>query len=339
MNFFKKYPIAILLSIVVIALSVALGQAKHMEASNPKPDGTNTSSTAINSTLSTSQYDNYILDEAGILNADTKKQISLYNANWDEQYQSILAVVTVKSISNTNIAEAAKRYASEAELSNRDALLLLVADNKDAYLAVGDHFFSNWTNQDITNLMNRSLYDPYKAGDYQEGINSFLSALQSEFINTYGTVNSSNHLAVQKDYISLAGVVFFVLFLFIILSIIDNARYSRYALRYGAMPTPPVIFHPILFWHGPGSTWYLRRQHHHSHRPPPPPRGGGFGGFGGGGFGGSFRGGGFGGSSRGGGFGGSSRGGGFGGSSRGGGFGGGGGGGFGGSSRGGGFGG
>jgi uncharacterized membrane protein YgcG len=200
-------------------------------------------------------------------------------------------------------------------LSSRDALLLLSLDNQAAYLAVGDDFFPSWASGDITQLLNASLHDPYIAGDYEGGINSFLTTLNSEFINVYGA-NSSNKDSSHNDSGGLTRVIFFVIVLFIILNMVDKRRYSRYAMRYGTMPTPPILFRPILFWHAPGSSWYLRQQQRHSHRPPPP-RGGGFGG--------SSRGGGFGGSSRGGGFGGGFGGGGFGGGgSRGGGFGGGG---------------
>lgn len=316
MNIFKKYPVAIVLSIVIIILSAALGQAKHMEVSDANSN--HTASEPLDSSINTAQYDNYILDNAGILSSEAKKQISLYNANWDKRYSSIVAVVTVQNTGSNSTADAANRYATEGKLSNRDALLLLSLDDQAAYLAVGDVFLPSWTSDDITELLTESLHDPYIAGNYDEAINSFLSALNSK-LSTENTLTKGNP---SNDSFVPTRLIFYVIALFIVLNIIDKRRYSRYAMRYGTMPTPPILFHPILFWHGPGSSWYLRQQQRHSHRPPPPPpRGGGFGG----GFGGSSRGGGFGGSSRGGGFGGSSRGGGFGGSGfRGGGFGGGG---------------
>jgi hypothetical protein len=302
----------------------------------------------LDSSLNTSQFESYILDRAGVLTVETKERISLYNANFDQRYGSIIAVVAVSNTGTTTIKDAAYQYAIDGKLSERDALLLLSIDNRDAYLAVGNQFFPNWTSANISDLLDRSLYQPYQAGDYQGGMESFFKALQQEYIQVYGAGNSSSK-QVSYSSPSVGSILPFLLFLFIILTIVDNMRYSQYVARYGGMPTPPVLFHPILFWHGPGSRWYLRRESRRFRRPPPPPpRGGGFGGSPprGGGFGGSPpRGGGFGGS-RGGGFGGfgggsfgGSRGGGFGGGgfggSRGGGFGGGGFGGF----RGGGFGG
>ena len=101
---------------------------------------------------------------------------------------------------------------------------------------------------------------------------------------------------------------------YLVLGVIDRARYNTYRARYFHMAAPPVMFRPILFWHGPSSLWYRRQWHQPP--PPPPPRpprgpggrpggGGGFHGFSGprGGSSGGPRGGGFSGGSRGGGFG------------------------------------
>lgn len=50
-----------------------------------------------------------------------------------------------------------------------------------------------------------------------------------------------------------------------VLSAIDRARYNSYRARFYGVASPPYVFRPILFWHGPGYGWYRR----HWHRPPP----------------------------------------------------------------------
>ena len=162
-----------------------------------------------------------------------------------------------------------------------------------------------------------------------ERLPALFSALDQVYVNTYGTsAGGDSHYYYSGSLDAVITVVTVVIFLAVLLAVltaIDTARYNAYRQTYYGVATPPFVFRPILFWHGPGYGWYRR----HWHQPPPPPprgprgptppRGGGFGG----GFS-SHRGGGFS-SSRGSGFGGSfggSRGGGFGGS-RGGGFGGG----------------
>lgn len=329
MNVLKKYPVAIALSALLIVLSIALGQTKHREIAPPTPEPSNTSSssTVLDTSLPTAQYDRYITDKSDLLSSDTELLISRYSANFDQRYDSIVAVVAVPSAS-TDLKTAAYQYAEQLELSNQDALLLLSMNDHSAYLAAGDDFFPSWTSEDITNLLDRALYPNYIKGEYASGISSFFSALDTEYATTYSGSGSTSSSGTVTDSGSFPAI-FLLGIVIVVCSIMDNARYSRYATRYRGIPTPPFLFRPILFWHGPTSNWYQRRQ---QHQQTPPrgdgfddddrggPRGGGFGGprgggFGGGSFFGGSRGGGFGGS-RGGGFGGGGFGGGFGGGQR-----------------------
>ena len=242
-------------------------------------------------------------------------------------------------------------------LSASDAILVIDASAKDAYLAASPDY--PLTDGQISTYVNSALKPYVERGKYGDGILNLFLELNQFYVNSYGLGYLENGGAYASGGDTAAGVVMLVLILIAIVAVvnaIDQSRYNTYRQRYYGVVNPPVMFRPIFFWHGPGTSWYRR----HWRRPPPPPpprppRGpGGPGGFGGGGGFNGFsgpRGGGFSGSgpSRGGGFTGgrgggfsSGRGGGFsgGGISRGGGFSGGRGGGFsgGGSSRGGGFG-
>ena len=80
MKLFQKTWFAWLLTAVMIAAAVGIGQSKGGGAvSTPIPDP----SAGLDESLSTSGYDKYIWDDAGILSAPTERQICLYNANWD----------------------------------------------------------------------------------------------------------------------------------------------------------------------------------------------------------------------------------------------------------------
>jgi len=351
MKVLNKYPVAILLAIFLIGVSIVLGQVKYRESlpgTPAVPEG-QSGSISLNASLDAGAYDQYTIDRAGLLSASTRQQISLYNANWDDAYKSIVAVVTVPSLAGSDIAEVAKQQALSMELAAGDALLLIAAEEQLPYLIAGDQFFPSWTSQDINRLIDSSLASYVPSGDYNGGVLALFEQLHKDYAQSYGSPGENSHTNQSGQVVtqvagalSLTSVVVMLIVLFAILSMVDNIRYTRYYTRYGGMPIPPVIFRPILFWHAPGTRWY----HQRSHRPPPPPPGsgprgpggfGGFGGFGGppprggsgsggfGGFGGS-RGGGFGGSgfggSRGGGFGGFRGGGGSFGGSRGGGFGG-----------------
>ncbi len=346
MKFLQKRSVAILLTIVMIAAGIGLGQVRANQAPPPPTTG----QAALDTSLPTSAYETWIWDEAEVFSSGDEKQICLYNANWDRRYTSLLAVAAVKAVDG-DLADYAYELGNEIGLGQGDALLVLDIGGREAYLATENDFADQLlSDTQVTSYLNLYLYEDFINGNYGKGVLTFMSALNDRYVEVFGSGNSGTiHLGESKGS-SLMGIIGLVVILLVIASIVDRLRYNSYRQRYYGVPNPPYIFRPILFWHGPTFGWYRRRWR----RPPPPPPpkgprgpgsfGGGFGGTGGftqnnrgGGFGGSSRGGGFG-SSRGGGFG-SSRGGSFGGSSRGGGFGGSRGGGFGGGSRGGGFGG
>lgn len=348
MKFLKKQGVAWCITIVMIVAAIGIGWVRGQSVT-PEPGNP---SAALNSSLSTNGYEDWILDGASVLSASTESQICLYNANWDYRYNSVIAVVTVDSISgSSSIEDYAYKLGADAGLGEGDALVLIAVKDKQYYVAVGDEFGTIITTG-VENQLSGILSDSCANGDYNGGILSFLSTMNDVYYGNFGLGNEDYNSsgAVSSGFDMAVFILFIAIFVLVILTAIDQARYNAYRTQYYGVANPPYVFRPILFWHGPSYGWYRRQWHR---PPPPPPRGpgGGFGGPGGfgntGGFGGAghtnnTRGGSFGGRRSGSsGFGGSfggSRGGGFGGS-RGGSFGGGSRGGFGGGSRGGGFGG
>lgn len=364
MKLFQKTWFAWLLTAVMIVAAVGIGRSKGGgSVSTPVPEP----SAGLDATLSTSKYEKWIWDDAGILSSATEKKIALYNANWDYRYNSVVAVATTDSTGD--LEEFAWLQGSDMGLGEGDAILAVSARDEDWFVAPGDDFSTILTNRVVSDL------EGILSGDLNDRtILAFYEALNEVYLDNFGLGNAEPDGSYGYDNSgdTAAGVImlaFILIAIVVVISAIDRSRYNTYRRQYYGVVNPPVMFRPIFFWHGPGTWWYRR---HWRQPPPPPPRpprgpggpgnrpGGGFGGgsFGGGsssGFGGrgntgprgggtfggrpsgGGRSGGFGGSFGGGSFGGS-RGGSFGGS-RGGGFGGGRSGGFGGGSRGGGFGG
>lgn len=350
MKFLQKTWFAWLLTALMIVAAVGIGQAKGRQ-----PEPLSTGSTALDRSLSTQQFADYIWDEAGVLSNKNEESICLYNANWAQRYDSIIAVAAVTSVDG-DIDEYAYDLGEEIELASADGILVIDVSAKDAYLAVGPDY--PMTDSEITSFMNSGLYDYVQSGKTGEGIINLFGKINSFYVNNYGLGYLDNSSPYSSGGDAAVGVVMLVIILIAIVLVInalDRARYNTYRRQYYGVLNPPVVFRPIFFWHGPSTSWYRR---HWRPAPPPPPRppqgpggprpggGGNFtgvsgpgGGSHGGGFSSGPRGGGFSGGSRGGGFSGGPRGGGFSGGSRRGGFGGGRSGGFGGGSRGGGFGG
>ena len=332
MKFFRKTWVAAALSLIMILVAVAIGQAKDHESAPASP-----TDLGLDHTLSTAQYDQYVMDDAGVLSDEEEASISLYNANWVQRYDSLIAVAVVDQ-TTASVEDYAYDLGTRMELASADGVLVIDVGSGSSYLAVGPDY--PMSDSQITSYMNSYLYADVTNQKYGDGVLNLFQNINEYYVSEFGLGYLDNTRSAYSTSPSqaLVGLLMLVAAVIIVASLIDSIRYTTYRSRYFGVVNPPVIFRPILFWHGPGSAWYRRRWH----RPPPPPPpgggrgpGGGFGGFSGpGGFSSGPRGGGFGGS-RGGGFSGG-RGGGFGGG-RGGGFSGGRGGGFGGG-RGGGFG-
>ena len=361
MKFFQKTWVAWLLTAVMIAGAIGIGQLKETQRTpEPLPSG----SAALDETLSIEQFASYIWDEAEVLSAKEERQICLYNANWSQRYDSIIAVAAVKSAEGA-IDDYAYDLGEEIELASADGILVIDVSAKDAYLAVGPDY--PLSDSQVTSYLDNSLYEFVQRKDFGGGILNLFHALNQYYYENYGLGYLDDSGSYSPGYTagldrtaSVLALVLAVIVLVLIINAIDRSRYNTYRQRYYGVVNPPVMFRPIFFWHGPGTGWYRRHWRQPPPPPPPPPRpprssggGSGFQGFQGpkgggsssgprgGGFSGGSRGGGFSSGPRGGGFSGGSRGGGFsGGSRRGGGFSGGSrrGGGFSGGSRGGGFG-
>ena len=348
MKFFQKRGVAVAVLVLAIIASSAWGLYKAPAVTTPS------GGEKLDTSLSTAAFEQYVQDDADLLSGRTEEAVSLYNANWDKMFGSIMAVVTVQSADD--LENTAYDYADTMQLGTNDAILLIAKQQQDYYLIASGSFYdllSGLSQSFVSSCMEGGV----QKGDYDAAVQELCAQLHVELSQQY----QKNETA-QNDAGTAMSFVLLLVLLFLIWIWLDRLRYNRYRRRYmmPGMGVPTVMYHPI-FWgrrpprgprpprsggprppqggprppHGGGSSGGDRR-------PPQQPRrpsggsGNSFGGFGssgrGGGFGsGNF--GGFGGSSRGGGFGG------FGGGSRGGGFGGGRSGGFGGGGRGGGFGG
>nr|WP_325293654.1 TPM domain-containing protein [uncultured Oscillibacter sp.] len=327
MKFLRKRSVAAAFMVLAILAGIGLGQARKASWT-PQPE---MGGAPFDGGLSTAPFERYIEDRAGVLSPQTEKRLSLYNANWDQLGHSILAVVTLAEDPG-NLEDAAWEWAGALELGEDDAILVMSLGARDSYLRSSGRFYDRFGGQE-SGYLNRYLYEGFEAGDYGGAVLNLFVHVHSLFGDE---ASSGAYGGVDAAAVLLTLLPLLVVFL-VISSVADRMRYDTWYGRYGGMPSPPVVFRPILFWHGPG--WYRRR-------PPRPPGGpggpfgpgpgpfGGGGSFGGGrtgggsfgrggGFGGGRSGGGSFGGSRGGGFGGGRSGGGSFGGSRGGGFGGG----------------
>ena len=94
MKILQKKSVAILLTVVMVLAGVGIGQVR----ANQAPPVPTAGETALDTTLSTAAYENWLWDEADVFSKSEEKQICIYNANWDKRYTSLVAVAAVKSV-------------------------------------------------------------------------------------------------------------------------------------------------------------------------------------------------------------------------------------------------
>ena len=84
MKILQKKSVAILLTVVMVLAGVGIGQVR----ANQAPPVPTAGETALDTTLSTAAYENWLWDEADVFSKSEEKQICIYNANWDKYNHS-----------------------------------------------------------------------------------------------------------------------------------------------------------------------------------------------------------------------------------------------------------
>lgn len=249
----RAVAVIVLVAVVVLTSLYGLSQKPAVEA----PEG----GMELDTSLSTAYYEDFIIDNAGVLSAKTEKSLCIYNANWDKHSDGLLAVVTVHSTGG-DVENAAWDWAEDLELGDNDAILLFDTGEKDAYVVANGTFYDRFASQPAS-FVDTCLEDYLRKGDYEGAALNLFGQVHLLF----GTGNSS----WDSGGVISAIILFIVLvvILAVLFSLLDSVRYNSWHRRYGGMAGPTVVYRPILWWHRPGGAWYRRRN-----APPPPPSSG-----------------------------------------------------------------
>ena len=176
MKFFQKRGVAIAVLILAIVASSAWGLHKAPVVSTPE------GGEKLDPSLSTAAFEQYVRDEANVLSDKTEKAVSLYNANWDKMFGSIMAVVTVQS--SDNLENTAYDYADTMQLGSNDAILVIAKQQQDYYLVASGDFY------DLLSGLSQSfvascMADNVQKGDYDAAVRSLCAALHVELSQQY----------------------------------------------------------------------------------------------------------------------------------------------------------
>ena len=235
MKFFQKRGVAIVVLILAIVASSAWGLHKAPAITTP------TGGEKVDTSLSTAAFEQYVRDEANVLSDKTEKAVSLYNANWDKMFGSIMAVVTVQS--SDNLENTAYDYADTMQLGSNDAILVIAKQQQDYYLVASGDFY------DLLSGLSQSfvascMADNVQKGDYDAAVRSLCAALHVELSQQYQQSKAALDEAANGVMFIMILIIFFVLWI-----MLDGMRYRRYRRRYmmPGMGVPTVMYHPI-FW-------------------------------------------------------------------------------------------
>ena len=245
MKFFKKKGVAVTVMVLAIVVAIGIGAANRKDVPNvPTADGKYELDGG-----STAGYAQWIMDDAGVLSSATEDMICRYNATWDGRYNSVIAVVTVRTLSG-DIADMAYQFGNEMGLGQGDALLLMVTPKSqdswmsDAYLATGAEFATMLTDSMAGSYMDTYLYQPFMDRDYDTGVLALFNALHVLYVDTFGG-NGNYGGGYYAPAGGGAGMVFALFFLILLIVILaDGRRYRRYRSGwYG----PTYVYRPFLF--------------------------------------------------------------------------------------------
>ena len=127
MKFFEKRGVALVVLVLAIAGAVFIGQSRKDGFIAKKP-----------TELLDVQYQDWICDEAGLLNGQTEQLIRDYNDSWNSKYYAITAVASIDHLTGWDAEDYAANLGEKWGLGRNDMILLLVKDG-DWQVYCGDN--------------------------------------------------------------------------------------------------------------------------------------------------------------------------------------------------------
>lgn len=276
MRFFQKTSVAVLITVLVVALCCVWGYSRVYDfsavMSTQEPTHRDEQQAG---TSNLNYYLRLVEDKANIFDLTTTDAIARCNLVLDSSYDSVLAIQTVTYLNGSDIQTAAERAASQAGLGQRDLFLYLDTDSQGWYVIYGSQMASYVEADDsLPTLFRQHLnQDFWVEGAGSEVILSLFDDVEAWYSTTVPQTESSN-LPYQQEAgklqsITLSGIVnsilltllanlWWIAILFLALFLGDQFRFERFYRRSKGCTDPTMSFRPLLFWHRTDSHWFIR---------------------------------------------------------------------------------
>lgn len=262
MNFFKKFPVAVAITALVVLGCGGYALANHQQPVTASP-GTSvqvtpqTGVTVERVSMPALDLDDWVCDEAGVLSSKTEDKIRTWNRQFDKDYYAYVAVAAVSSMEGWDSETYVLTMANQWDLGSGDMILVMDIGGQNAYLYEG----GDYPGFDYEGYLTKYMEKPFFQGDYDTAVLNLMKGLNAYFKSTgrtpnnYEQYNMGSALWDAPQYsrggegsFSIMGLLILLVILFFILQSIDRARYNTWYRSYGYMPRPPVVFRPIFFW-------------------------------------------------------------------------------------------
>ena len=268
MKFFEKRGVALVVLMLAIAGAVFIGQSRKDGFIAKKP-----------TELLDVQYQDWICDEAGLLNGQTEQLIRDYNDSWNSKYYAITAVASIDHLTGWDAEDYAANLGEKWGLGRNDMILLLVKDG-DWQVYCGDNVGYTMTDTQ-QNQLRQAIETTYYSGDFDSAVTAFFRQADVFYAQAKldgGDSNDSGWYApaapaASSGGTSIGSVVVLIVGIFLVWMVLDAMRYSRYRRRY-IVGAPVNVVRPVyypIFW----GRRYAPPRPPRAPRPPRPPHGGG----------------------------------------------------------------
>ena len=245
MKFFEKRGVALVVLVLAIAGAVFIGQSRKDGFIAKKP-----------TELLDVQYQDWICDEAGLLNGQTEQLIRDYNDSWNSKYYAITAVASIDHLTGWDAEDYAANLGEKWGLGRNDMILLLVKDG-DWQVYCGDNVGYTMTDTQ-QNQLRQAIETTYYSGDFDSAVTAFFRQADVFYAQAKldgGDSNDSGWYApaapaASSGGTSIGSVVVLIIGIFLVWMVLDALRYSRYRRRY-IVGAPVNVVRPVyypIFW-------------------------------------------------------------------------------------------
>ena len=276
MKFFRKTSVAVLLTLLVIALCCVIG---YTRAAPNTPQDISDAPAQQAGESGLNYYLSWIDDDAGLFSMDTTDTLARSNLSLHSNYGCLMAIQTINYLNGQDIETYAKNRFEETELGSMDMLLVIETSNQAWYLVYGGtlrpYVEESGVTPTLSSVVSNNLNASFFQGESDQGILRLFDGLEtwcaaalpvldhtssgfSFFSGDSREQSVSLGDVLQGVLFTLLVNIWWIILVWVVLNVVDRVRFRRYITQYPPGTQTLIPFRPILFWHRQGSSWYRR---------------------------------------------------------------------------------